>query len=237
MSNELTGYAAEQSRIFDLFFDKVELIKEECSKFKLGDICICKYASGSKTVVEKTSLNTVEKYKVVYISKTGVPWFKKLNSKGKVVEEALPIFSLGEMFYSIRELLNNARKYAQFVPDPAQLDAILLQEEYDPTEEARKKLKIQAEIHKHNKRITIKTKPNTNEIAKFFQNCKAGDKFWTSMDKQFIIQSINKNKGQWDIVTTDINQDTKIFNFSSFLFKRLYSEQPRSFSKESKEDV
>jgi hypothetical protein len=110
-----------------------------------------------------------------------------------------------------------------------------LQTEFNPTADHKDKLKMFTDINKHNKRVAIKTSHPSGyqNISNFFKSKQPGDKFWTGVDNIFVIQSVQKVGREWVIKTTDKNQQTQEFNMSSFLWRRLYKEQPRSFKRES----
>lgn len=121
------------------------------------------------------------------------------------------------------------------MPDPEQLDSILLQQEFDPMAQHAEKSKLFNDINRHNKAVQIPTGYNCyQKILDYFKTRNPGDKFWTSPEKQYVIQSVIKQGKQWTITTTDMNQATVEFCVANFLHKRLYSDQPRSFAKESK---
>lgn len=189
---------------------------------------------------KKTHMGFPMKYKVVYISPQGIPYLRKLTSTGNptgdsfLPPEAIELISLRSLarnggFSTIDEVCQ------RFIPDPEQLDAILLQEEFDPMAQHRDKSKLYNEINKHNKKAAIRTDSyGFNQIGKFFKSAKPGDMFWTAPEKQYVVQSVIKTGRDGEITATDMNHATVTFNFSYFMYKRLYKEKPRSFSQETK---
>jgi hypothetical protein len=233
---ELDIFQQDIVRGTDLEFKQLLDIQKELEQFKIGDIYIrevfYKYAGSSE--IEKTNHNVVAKYKVIHVSPLGIPWLRKIGSNGKLTGNICTIQHINDLINGMKRDHSPYGSEDKFVPDPAQLDAILLQQDFNPVEEAQIKAKLFNEINKHNKRVAINTRPNKPDVADFFKNSKPGDKFWTSPDVFFVIQSVVKGAGQWIITVLDVNQTTVTFNFSSFNFKRLYREQPRSFAKENK---
>jgi hypothetical protein len=179
------------------------------------------------------------KYKVVFVSEVGIPYLRKLTAAGNPTGE-VHIPPEAEAIYALKRTVSNpVNAYGvlkqRFTPDPDQLDSILLQTEFDPMEQHAEKSKLFNDINKHNKNAQVPTDYTSfNKIGDFFKSKQPGDKFWTSPEKQFVVQSVVKQGKEWRITATDMNQKTVTFNFSYFMHKRLYKEQPRSFSKESK---
>lgn len=238
---QLLPMQLRNAQLLDKTLGYLANLKEECKQYKLNDIYIrqSRYGLDEDFDVEETALGFPVKYKVVYISPMGVPYLRKITHTGNATGDAFipgeaPI--LRALMYQAQMGTQQDNAYNErFVPDPDALDAILLQEEFDPMAAQKEKSKLYNEINKHNKKVQIPTDyKHYHKIGEFFKSLKAGDKFWTSPEKQFIIQSVVKNGKQWDITATDVNQATVVFNFSRFFHKRLYKERPRSFSKESK---
>lgn len=238
MSKEsLSPAQLNEAKQLDKSLRKLANIKDELKNYKLGDIFVLEewFGDPNNAVVQETHMGFPSKFQVVHISTEGIPYLRKMTSSGNPTGEAF-IPPEAVAINALRRFGMNLDNVCQrFVADPEQLDAILLQQEFDPMANHRDKSKLFNEINKHNKNATIPTGPSCyNKVADFFKASKPGDKFWTSPDKQYVIQSVVKQGKQWLITTTDQNQATVEFNISSFLFKRLYKEQPRSFSKESK---
>lgn len=246
MSKEsLTPEQLKEAKQLDRTIKRLTDLKEDLKNYKLGDIYILESwdTSDPKNVWhEKTHMGFPVKYEVVHVSDTGIPYLRKLTSAGNPTGAAF-IPPEAETINAIKRSLsiNNTGLFAhggtvqRFVPDPEQLDSILLQQEFDPMAQHAEKSKLFNEINKHNKRVQVSTGWNNfKDIADFFKSLKPGDKFWTSPEKQFVIQSVVKVGREYCITATDINQATVTFNFSHFTHRRLYRERPRSFSKESK---
>lgn len=242
----LTPEQLKEAKQLDKTIRSLSEIREDLKQYKLDDIYILENwdATNPKAVwFEKTHMGFPVKYRVVFISDTGIPYLRKLTAAGNPTGEALvppeatAIHALRRQHSTMLNItaMNNALFSQRFAPDPEQLDAILLQQEFDPMAQHAEKSKLFNDINRHNKNVQVPTDYNNyQKIADFFKTRKAGDKFWTSPDKQFVVQSVIKQGKQWIITTTDMNQATATFNISSFLHKRLYKEQPRSFAKESK---
>mgnify|MGYP006921345761 CR=1 FL=1 len=240
----LTNEQFEKVEELDSVIEGVQNLKEKLAHYQLNSVYLFEridYFNPKNTWVEKTHTGFPTKYKVVYISKTGVPYLRRISVAGNPVgnafipPEALAIQALTNVTKN-ETLLSGNSIVARFIPDPEQLDAILLQEEFDPMEQHRKKSQLFNEINKHNKSISVRTGSDYNSIATFFKNLQPGDKFWTSVEKQFVIQSIVKVNREYVITCTDHNQATVEFRFKDFMYKRLYSAQPRSFRKETRSE-
>ncbi len=214
-------------------------IGEILKQYKLGDIFILEewdHYNPKNVVVQETTLGFPKKFQVVYISAVGIPYLRQLTAKGNPTGETLvppESAALNTLKNFYNPALGNNINW-RFTPDPEQMDAILLQTEFDPMAQQKEKSKLYNEINKHNKNVAIPTGWNDfNKIADFFKNLNPGDKFWTAPDKQYVIQSITKPGREYEIKCTDQNQKEVVFNISHFQFRRLYKEQPRSFSKEA----
>lgn len=259
MGNQTMGLTPDQlqeSKKLDKQLRKLISIREELKDFKLDDIYVMEewYMRDPKTTwIAKGHMGFPLKFKVVYISPEGIPYIRKLNPNGRPTSDVYFPPQINEL----KEFLDRNNPQAQqrqqpgfgffnfnaksseyrFIPDPEQLDSILLQSDFNPTGDHKEKLLLFNEINKHNKSITIKTSyPNgyTN-ISKFFQSKKPGDKFWMGgPDNVFVVQSISKIGKQWVIEALDKNQQIQRFAYSFFQHKRLYKDQPRSFKRESK---
>jgi hypothetical protein len=239
----LTAEQLKEAKALDQLLQRLTTISDEMKQYKLGDIYILEEwcRDNPKSIsVHKTYTGYPAKYKVVFISPEGIPYLRQLTSTGNPTGEIclppeIPMLTVLKHLDVIAANAISSYNQQRFVPDPEQLDAILLQQEFDPMAQHRDKSKLFGEINKHNKSVQIPTDYfSFNKIASFFKSQKAGDKFWTSPDKQFVVQSVVKAGREWVITATDMNQATVTFNFSSFRNKRLYKEQPRSFAKESK---
>lgn len=241
MSKEnLTAEQLQDANDLDKTLKKLANIKEQLKHYKLGDVYVLEEwykNTPDEVVVYETSMGFPAKYKVVYISDQGIPYLRKLTGTGNPTGDAM-IPPEAVAVAAIKRSTNGTNLLGhqlcqRFVPDPEQLDSILLQQDFVPMAQHRDKSKLYNEINKHNKSIAISTY-DFNKIANFFKSKNPGDTFWTTPDKQFVIQSVVKVGTQYVITCTDMNQQTVTFNFSHFFNTRLYKDQPRSFGKESK---
>lgn len=239
---DITDEQAREIRHMDKTLSAIRDIKDSFVDFKLGDIYIREewynWSSVKEARVEKTHMGFPIKYKVVHVSAHGIPYLRRLNPNNKPSGPLfIPPSQLMSIMPTVQEHLKNDenKPTARFLSDPEAMDAILLQEDFKPMASHKETLKLFNEINKHNKRVTVKTDWNHfKNIADFFKNMKPGDKFWTSIDKFYILQKLEKGSKEWQITTLDSNQKPATFNFSYFHGRRLYSEQPRSFAREKK---
>lgn len=238
----LTPDQLKESKLLDKELRKLIKLKEELQSFKLDDVYILEYFDPNepnKVWVDKSYFGFPVKYKVVHISPEGIPYLRRLTPNGKptgaveLPDQAQLLSSLVKagQINSLRGYINDGQR---FIPDPEQLDSILLQQEFDPTAAHKAKLDLFNEIKNHNKKVTVKTGYfDDHHISAFFKGLKSGDKFWMGPDKVFVVQSIVKTRRDWKITAIDQMQQERKFNFSSFNYKRLYREAPRSFKRES----
>jgi hypothetical protein len=238
----LTIEQLKKAKELDSIIDGLHHLKEKLGQYQLNSVYIFEHLwPGAEPEVSKGHMGFPKKYKVVHISKMGIPFLRQLSAVGNPVgdafipPEAVSVRAL-EMVSEKETKLMNQPVNGRFVADPGQLDAILLQEQFDPMEAHREKSKLFNEINKHNKRVAVETGNNYQSISNFFKRLQPGDKFWTSVEKQYVIQSVVKVNREYVITCTDINQATVEFRFSNFMYKRLYSEQPRSFHKETRSE-
>jgi hypothetical protein len=239
--DDLTSEQRTEADHVDNIIEQLSNLKDLFKDYKLGDFYILEKFDplNPKTKwVENTHTGSPVKYKVVYITKSGIPYFRQITRTGNTTGPALTprelnISALAMVGRSFNPI-NHGALSQRFVQDPDQLNAILLQEEFDPMAEHAEKSRLFNEINKHNKEAMIPTGwSNLEDIKKFFKSLNPGDKFWTSPEKQYIIQSVVKQGREYVITATDINKATKTFGFSHFQHKRLYKAQPRSYKKES----
>lgn len=239
----LTAEQLREAKELDKTIKQLANIRTAFDQYKLGDVYILEEydkRDPRQVWVDKTHMGFPVKYKVVYVSPEGVPHLRKLTVAGNPTGEShLPpeaaqlnlIRRLGHV--NANSMIDDVHGQ-RFVPDPEQMDSILLQSEFDPMELHREKTKLFNDINRHNKRVAVPTGWNSfNKIADFFKSKQAGDKFWTAPGKQYVIQSVLKQGREWEITCTDMNMKTVTFNFSHFQHKRLYKEEPRSFKKEA----
>lgn len=243
VKENLTAAQLQEAKQLDKIIKQLANIKETFSQYKLDDFYILEEFDkrDPKNVhVEKTHMGFPVKFKVVYISPEGVPHLRKLTVAGNPTGEAVLPPEAAQLNFLRRLGQVNSNSMVddvivqRFVPDPEHMDAIILQNEFDPMELHREKSKLFNDINRHNKRVAVPTGYNAfNKIGDFFKSKQPGDKFWTAPGKQFVIQSVIKQGREWEITCTDMNQATVTFNFSHFQHKRLYREEPRSFRQEA----
>ena len=235
----LTAEQLRQAKDLDKTLKKLTSIKEQLAHYKIGDVYIIEeyeLYDRSKSFVHQTSMGFPKKFQVVHISDSGIPYLRQITGKGNPTGEAVvppeaSAINILKRFHTAGSTPENWK----FIPDPEQMDAILLQTEFDPMEQHREKSKLYNEINKHNKAAAVSTSwaSSYKDVSDFFKSRKPGDKFWTSPDKQYVIQSVVKVGKEYVITATDWNNTTVTFGFSHFHGGRLYKEQPRSFKKES----
>jgi hypothetical protein len=233
----LTAEQLRQAKDLDKTLKSLTNIKDALKNYKVGDIYIIEewWDDPKNTSVVETTMGFPKKYMVCHISSEGIPYLRQITGKGNPTGDTfLP--PEAEAINVLRQYGHNGRlDNWRFTPDPEQMDSILLQTEFDPMEQHREKSKLYNQINKHNKSIAVQSSWTNGwkEVAAFFKARVAGDKFWTSPEKQYVIQSVAKVGKQYVITATDMNNATVTFGFSNFHGKRLYKEQPRSFKKES----
>lgn len=232
MSTDPELTAAEQQWVanVDAHIDQITKLKESGAAYKVGDIYIIEYNDGH---IDLNSLGESPKYKVVAVSKHGVPFLKRMSSRGGLTGPATIIHTASSLQFLTYGTYNNTSW--KFVPDPDQLDAIMLEEEYDPMKNHNEKLQLQREILDHNKLASVNTKYDGDYID-FLKGLKVGDKIWTSVDKQFVVHTAAAVRGKlgWSMTLIDMDQKEVVVPLKSFSYKRLYRTQPRSFAKEVK---
>ena len=230
-SDSLTHEQRSFTNRIDSFVKKTLAVKEQCANYKIGDVYVMTM-NGSNKEVEKNSLGEALKFKVVYISSEGIPFYQQLSARGVPAGELSPV---PEALF-LMNVNTPYDTYWSFVPDPDQLDAIMLQQEYDPMKQHREKLILKVEIDKFNKKIIVPTSWGQEKIYySFFKGLQVGDKFWTSPEKQYVVHKrAAKMHGTWSITVVDNDQKELQFDLSHFEHKRVYKERPRSFTQESK---
>lgn len=231
----------KQIKNLDLALKKLMTLNEEFKSFadfKLGDVFIeeqwDEYNPADREI-SKNHMGFPYKFKVVHVSDQGIPYLRQLNPNGNPTGPLrAPPHKAMLLLEQLAAIENRVFTY-KFVPDPEALDSILLQQEFLPMASHKTKLQLFNEITKHNKAITIKTNDSGayNNVRNFFKSLQPGAIFWTSPANMFVIQSITKTGKQWNIVCVDQNKATHTFNFAHFMYKRLYTAQPRSFTQES----
>jgi hypothetical protein len=213
-------------------------VRDTLKDYKLGEIYVLQQwypEEPEKTIYHETSMGFPAKFQVVHISDEGIPYLRKLTSAGNPAGEAY----IPPEAVAVKAIQRfggaNIPVHEKFVPDPEQMDSILLQTEFDPMAQHREISKLYNEINKHNKNVSVSSswQSSWKDVSDYFKSRQPGDKFWTSPDKQYVIQSVAKVGREYVITCSDWNKMTVTFGFGNFHGKRLYKEQPRSFKKES----
>jgi len=237
---ELSKDEQERVKRTDKLIERIVKIQEALESFKLGDVFLRQDCYGDPPedrYIHKNALGFPDKFKIIHVSSAGVPWMKVLNSNGEPTGYLeLPDCVEFEAIRYVEDAVKNLNNYAytKLIPDPDALDAILLQEEFQPMAPYKEQLTLFKDITKHNKSIAIETSFKPNSVAKFFKSLKPGDTFWTSPVKVYVFQSLRKVARNQQITALNIDQVIQTFNFSYFSYRRLYSAQPRSFAQERK---
>lgn len=254
LTEGLTPMQLQAANDLDKALEDLKNIKHQLQDYKLNDVYIIEEwdpESKKNISVEKTNMGFPVKYKVVHISTEGIPYLRKITPNGNPtgpfhtppeaaglnwLKQTCNIFNDYRISYSASANYPRLSQDWRFTLDPEQLDSILLQQEFDPMAQQREKSKLFNEINKHNKRIQVSSSfadhPKTLE---FFKSRQPGDKFWTSPDQQYVVQSVTKPNKEYVVTCTDMNQKTIEYKVGYFYGRRLYRECPRSFAKESKE--
>lgn len=244
--SEMTQKQLLAATLVDKVYERIKQIDSELEHYKLGDVYILEYMATQwdPTVSYETvsHLGTNAKYKCVHVSSAGIPFFRKLNAGGKptgmaftpnVVENLTGTVNYDAWDNDDWQLLDD---YQRFVPDPDQLNAILLDEEYNPNGEASVKAKLFNEINRYNKSITIKTNGwNGNpQLRDFMQALKPGDTFYMGKAKAYVVQSTHIGRPAWTVTAKDQSGKEVVFDMNGLSYKRLYKSKPRSFADENK---
>jgi hypothetical protein len=218
--------------------------------FKLGDILIEEYWrkwSPDRIMQKRTASNAVRKFKVVHVSDSGIPIIRALNARGnpyggirmphrlEVIAEFGADNAAAVAASGSNAMWHYRAKHEthRFVPDLGQLDAILLEHEFDPTEEVREKNSTWKEIRAHNKTHMVDTW-NEASIVAFIQSLKPGDKFWHGFTKYYTVEEISTDPstGQLSVLCTRASGRKATWTQRKFGHSRIYRAEPRSFNKE-----
>lgn len=234
----LTAEQLKAAKDLDKTLESLTTIADKLKNYKIGEIYILEQwdpYNPKDIEVNKTSMGFPKKYMVCYVSPEGIPYLRQITGKGNPTGDTIiPPEAQAVNILKRFHMATTAPENWRFTPDPDQMDSILLQTDFDPMELHREKSKLYNQINKHNKNVSVPTGwSDFGHIASFFKSRQPGDKFWTAPDKQYVIQSVAKVGREYVITCTDWNNATVTFNFSHFHCRRLYKEQPRSFSKES----
>lgn len=205
--------------------------------FELGDVYTEQHTystwNGEKITLKDTNCYGIErKFKVIHVSKEGIPFLRELSRKGNPIGSVrtihrLEVIAKGPLCYSNPD--------SKWILDENLVNAIMLDQEYDPMIEARERSNLFRDIARHNKekRIDVSTRKIT---ADFMNNLKAGDKIWKKTNEFFVVQSPaypdTENPGNILIQVIDHNNKKKQISLNDLCRSRIYSDQPRSYKKE-----
>ena len=214
----------------DAHIRQVLALKDICNTYALGNVYVIE--SGNPPQAHCNQMGEPDKYQVTHVSPMGMPFLQRLSSNGNPFGDVqLPPEAEGLRWTQLGNVGHDA---CRFVQDPDQLDAIMLQQEYDPMRQHNDKLKLKLEVNKYNKSILVPTNYRSYKVyTDFLKNLKQGDKFWTSMEKQYVVYApAQKIKNKWIITVLNPDQQEEELQLSDFANKRLYESKPRSFAKE-----
>ena len=225
----LSNHEQEMVRKADNMMKMCSGVKERCSRYKIGDVYLMECDDKR---IEKNSIGEPLKFQIDYISPEGIPFYRQLSAKGISTGALNPVPEAAFLAYANTIFQPNW----QFVQDPEQLDAMMLQQEYEPMKQHNEKLHLKVEIDKHNKSITVPTGWYCEDTYMgFLKSLQPGDKFWTSPDKQFVVHTpANKGSKWWTITVIDQDQKQIKLKLADLAHKRLYKDRPRSFAREVK---
>ena len=229
----------EFSRIFEPGLEAIEKARQ----IAVGDFLILYLGDHTGAMaVQKNSYGAPVKYKVVFSSKHGIPFVKRVSKNGTPV---------GKIFSCMGGLETDTYRYAgqkfEFTLDPDFADSILLQDEYDPANLHRSKKDIWKAVTEHNKSCKIKTY-EIKDVTTFFKAVNIGDTVWTSNISYYLIQDkktmspkdFNSNvkreyetrlKGPFITILTVRDKKNKVRDICPDFFwqKALYKERPRTY--------
>ena len=191
---------------------------ESASRFTLGDFLVETHGEGTDGSIKTNSYGVPKKYQVVFVSKSGLPYVKAINSKGKPNGQLISILNRDyeENFYC-----------KPFRLDPDYEDAILMgmKDSYDPVATTQHKSKIHKDIIAYNKSVKIPMW-GRKDANNFFNKVNVGDIIWTS------------NRAYFKVVKKCLDGGLEIFKSNGkaeklephhISFRNLYTQQPRTF--------
>ncbi len=169
-------------QLFEAGFEAIEKAKQ----IAVGDYLILHLHDPvrNEMVQQKNSYGAPIKFKVVYCSKHGIPFVKRVNKKGEPVGR---LFSCMGALHT--DYFHKPGQKFEFSLDPDYADSILLQDEYDPAQLHKSKKDIWKTVTDHNKAHKIKTR-HMNDVIAFVSTVKVGDMLWTSRTGYFLVQNI-----------------------------------------------
>lgn len=229
---------------FECYYEQEEKLFEKARQFSIDDYLILYgdlEGSGRMTL----AINAYQaplKFKVVYVSKSGLPFIKRLNKSGN------PIGNIMSCTNSL-ENDDHTTHYDnfEFALDPDYVDSILLANKYDPTQIHRLRKETWKSVTDHNKASKVKT--NTiKDVIDFFNTVTVGDTIWTSNKNYYSIQSkrtvnttahnqVVKRKNRFNahqsvftlLTVKDKKGAIKDITPNFFHQKVLYKERPRTY--------
>lgn len=225
--------------------DTVVALKK-AQQFKDGDFLIAfRSLYNWKTLDQEkeqitNSYGAPKKYKVVHVDANDIPYMKELSKKGEPTGTLICPISLGNN-NSIRE-----ESSIEFHVDPDYTDSIIMQDEenFDSSQIHREKSDTFKEIVKHNKASKIDTQDYRLLSTFFDTNVKVGTVIYKSINRFFTVIKINpvprdlpnRIKMHEDFIEIqDHKGNIKNCCLNEFIYKVLYTQQPRSFTKELKD--
>ena len=234
-----------------LSFNDIEHIKEyelvlagkydptlDGPSLKLGDVCIEERWACYKAALytNKNCHGVVRKFKVVHVAPSGIYYLKEISIAGNLIGR-LRLPPRLAVIANDDEGPSPAYKiglHSRWTLDPGYLDAILLDQAYNPTAEIRENSSLYRDVHKHNNDVAVRG--NINYIKAWMRNLKVGEVFWTSPSKFFTVQQVIAGEDNLvNVVAQDNQQVLQTFVPKNLCHRRLYRERPRSFVKEAKD--
>lgn len=216
---------------------------EKAKQFNLGDYLVLFAAFEGDPIKPYTnSYGAPLKFKVIFCTASGIPFIKAINKKGTPVGPIMTCLGTGANDdYSMYENF-------EFRLDPDYADALLLQDEYDPTQLHKSKHGAWKEITNHNKAAKVDTS-TLLEIAKLFNEATVGNALWTSHHTHYSISGKRTltrleyrdfcryneisayTKGQTITVLTVVDKKGNVKDITPdfFHYKALYKERPRTY--------
>ena len=165
---------------------------ERCKQFKVGDYLIGRHMDYNGNIgdtVESVSLKTPEKFVVVYLNTEGIPYYKRVDAKGKAWGP-LTCCIVSDRSNITRDVKFTGSKYYMEL-DPDYADAIILDSKdgFDPSLQRKLKADIYKEITQHNKDNKINTH-DVVDLEKYFKTLKAGDIIYRSARTFYTVQHV-----------------------------------------------
>lgn len=216
---------------------------EKDGVFNVGDILIEEYIYENTVRPNTSSTGVIRKFKVVHISKAGVPCIKPLTIKGntsgclRLLPRHETILHYGadnisDIEPDKRWRFSAKHDFQRFVLDPQQLDNIILGEELDPMADARDHRRIWVDVNRHNQENKINTS-KTKIINAFLVTLRPGDKIWTTPDRFYLVQTnITNDVGRPHLTVLTYLQEVEHIEAEDLLRRRIYRQPPRSYHKE-----